>query len=513
MPFRIRRGEVSNRSWGDVDKTTLRNRLVRGLEEGAEGVRDAIREVYAVIRSDDLADAPSQNWWGPHHEVRENGDVVLNVNGLVAAAQALAGARAEPDLTPEQRRAAARHLLRHYRELDREPPASLVEMAGERPAGELMRLAADVSGEMRPSDVPLAPWADIDAIKAGDEDPLEVVVRIPEGRSRRGWYYTRRVLERIAAEINGTGLPGMLGHQDPDRVDREFVPPVTHWVGAVVRDEGGGRAALYARGVIDKAAGDLKRWLRGNVIRQVSIYGVPTLATAAGGETHVVDFHPLSIDWTPLNRAGMPTSVVAVGEMDAIIGPGGPSGGAEPMNVKDLLAKLRELGVQPTVVIGEMGWNAADLIRATGATLEDVAKAIAADQWAALEAAQQAIGEMANLFGLSEGATVEQVVAVVKAAHEAQSAAAKTAHEALLDKVVGEMVTAEAARPLVRRLVAPTVQVGADEEAVRKAVGEVLQQEDVRQALAGLFRDPVIAPPQADTKSATNGLVARRVSI
>lgn len=183
------------------------------------------------------------------------------------------------------------------------------------------------------------------------------------------------------------------------------------------------------------------------------------------------------------------------------------------MNVKDLLAKLRELGVQPTVVIGEMGWNAADLIRATGATLEDVAKAIAAEQWAALEAAQQAIGEMANLFGLSEGATVEQVVAAVKAAHEAQSAAAKTAHEALLDKVVGEMVTAEAARPLVRRLVAPTVQVGADEEAVRKAVGEVLQQEDVRQALAGLFRDPVIAPPQADTKSATNGLVARRVSI
>src|SRR5690606_29096717 len=355
-------------------------------------------------------------------------------------------------------------------------------------------------------------WVNLEAITAGDDDPLQVVVRIPEGRSRRGWYYTRRVLERIAAEINSTGLPGMLGHQDPDRVDREFVPPVTHWVRAVVRDEGG-RAALYARGVIDKAAGDLKRWLRGNVIRQVSIYGVPTLATAADGETHVVDFHPLSIDWTPLNRAGMPTSVVAVGEMDAIIGPGGPSGGAEPMNVKDLLAKLRELGVQPTVVIGEMGWNAADLIRATGATLEDVAKAIAAEQWAALEAAQQAIGEMANLFGLSEGATVEQVVAVVKAAHEAQSAAAKTAHEALLDKVVGEMVTAEAARPLVRRLVAPTVQVGADEEAVRKAVGEVVQQEDVRQALAGLFRDPVIAPPQADTKSATNGLVARRVSI
>lgn len=512
MPFRIRRDEVSNRSWGDVDKTALRNRLVRGLEEGVEGVRDAIREVYAVIRSDDLADAPSQNWWGPHHEVRDNGDVVLNVNGLVAAAQALAGARAEPDLTPEQRRAAARHLLRHYRELDREPPASLLELAGERPSGEMVRVVADIAGEIRPSDIPLAPWVNLEAITAGDDDPLEVVVRIPEGRSRRGWYYTRRVLERIAAEINSTGLPGLLGHQDPDRVDREFVPPVTHWVGAVVRDEGG-RAALYARGVIDKAAGDLKRWLRGNVIRQVSIYGVPTLATAAGGETHVVDFHPLSIDWTPLNRAGMPTSVVAVGEMDVIIGPTGPSGGGEPMGIKELLAKLREMGAQPSVVIGEMGWSPAEVVKATGASLADVAKAVAADQWAALEAAQKAIGEMANLFGLPEGATVEQVLDAVKAAHKAQADAAKAAHDATLDKVVGEMVTAEAARPLVRRLVAPTVEVGAGEDAIRKAVGEVLQQEDVRQALAGLFREPVIAPPQAGTKADTSGLIARRVSI
>src|SRR5690606_22281774 len=135
------------------------------------------------IRADDLADAPSQNWWGPHHEVRENGDVVLNVNGLVAAAQALAGARAEPDLTPEQRRAAARHLLRHYRELDREPPASLLELAGERPSGEMVRVVADIAGEMRPSDIPLAPWVNLEAITAGDDDPLQVVVRIPEGRS------------------------------------------------------------------------------------------------------------------------------------------------------------------------------------------------------------------------------------------------------------------------------------------------------------------------------------------
>ena len=183
------------------------------------------------------------------------------------------------------------------------------------------------------------------------------------------------------------------------------------------------------------------------------------------------------------------------------------------MGIKELLATLREMGVQPSVVIGEMGWSPAEVVKATGASLADVAKAVAADQWAALEAAQKAIGEMAALFGLPEDATVEQVMAAVKAAQKAQAEAAKTAHEATLDRVIGEMVTAEAARPLVRRLVAPTVQVGASEDDIRKAVGEVMQQDDVRQALVGLFREPVIAPPQAGTKADTSGLIARRVSI
>lgn len=122
--------EVSNRPWSDVDKTALRQRLVKALEEKEAGAAEAIREVYAVIRGESLDDAPSQNWWGPHHEVR--GDrVILNRNGLIAAVAALAGARTEegPNLTPEQNRKAARHLLRHYRELEMEPPESLRKLA------------------------------------------------------------------------------------------------------------------------------------------------------------------------------------------------------------------------------------------------------------------------------------------------------------------------------------------------------------------------------------------------
>jgi hypothetical protein len=122
--------EVSNRPWSDVDKTALRQRLVRALEEKEDGAAEAIREVYAVIKGETIDDAPSENWWGPHHEVR--GDrVILNRNGLIAAAAALAGARTEegPNLTPEQKRKAARHLLRHYRSLEMEPPETLRKLA------------------------------------------------------------------------------------------------------------------------------------------------------------------------------------------------------------------------------------------------------------------------------------------------------------------------------------------------------------------------------------------------
>jgi len=92
---------VSERAWGDVDKTALRQRLVSALENKESGAAEAVREVYAVIRSDNIGDAPSQNWWGPHHVIQSDA-VVLNRNGAHAAVGALAGARGEPDLTADE---------------------------------------------------------------------------------------------------------------------------------------------------------------------------------------------------------------------------------------------------------------------------------------------------------------------------------------------------------------------------------------------------------------------------
>lgn len=195
----------------------------------------------------------------------------------------------------------------------------IVKACGEmsQTAGETVSLSAYISGEMTINDVPLASWADIQTLKAGDPEPMEVVVEVPAGKSKRGWNYKPEALKAIVGEVMSQGLPGFRGHQKAENVDTEFPQPVTHWVGAKYDDK---TNKAYFRGVVDKSDPDLKRWIKAKTIRQVSIFGFPKLAKVAG-ETQVVGYKPLSIDWTPLGRAGMPTAVVATGEMaDEIAG-------------------------------------------------------------------------------------------------------------------------------------------------------------------------------------------------
>lgn len=130
MALKIANSKVSDKDWSSVDKSAIWRRLKQALENGEAGATEAVREMYAVVKANINADLTQENCWGPHHEIQ--GDtLVLNKNGLSAAAAALAGARAEPNLTPEQKRKAARHLLRHYRAAGLEPPESLTKMAEE----------------------------------------------------------------------------------------------------------------------------------------------------------------------------------------------------------------------------------------------------------------------------------------------------------------------------------------------------------------------------------------------
>lgn len=496
MPFRITK-QVSNRDWGDVDKSSIWQRLKRGLEEKAEGVAEAIREMYAVVKAPINEDLTQADCWGPHHEIREDGSLVLNRAGLIAAAAALAGARAEPNLTSDQREEARRHLLRHYHELEMEPPASLV--------GEISAVQATVSGEIRVQDVPLAPWVDLAALKAGDPETLEVVVEIPAGKSKRGWNYTPAALQRIVGEVMKQGLPGFLGHQKPEDVDHEFPIPVTHWVGALWRD---GKA--YIRGVIDKSASDLKRWIKANVIRTVSIFGIPTLEQA-GGETNVVDFKPLSIDWTPLGRAGMQTAVVAMGEMDVILAEGViKEMGDWKAIASQLKEKLAKGEVTQDQVLGELGitiekpsGESATVTQTTPPTslpsdgmLSKIREALkVTGEMDIVKAATEAAKAAETLKKVKEVLGVTGEMDVVKVAEDAAKAvkeAKKAAFETMVNEVISQKVTGEMAQALVKKIL--NLPETASREQVVGEIDKILADPAVKEAIGRFYidRPPVV---------------------
>lgn len=172
--------------------------------------------------------------------------------------------------------------------------------------GEIDSVNAVIS-QIKPGDIPLAQGVDIDAMKEMDSDPLEVVVEIPATKSKRGWNYTAKSLKDIVDYTNSNTLSGFLGHQKAENISTEFVPPATHWIGAEMKDN-----KAYFRGIIDADATNLKRWIRTGRIKEVSIFGYPKLKKGAKGEMDVVGYNPLSIDWTPLHRPGMPTKIVGM---------------------------------------------------------------------------------------------------------------------------------------------------------------------------------------------------------
>lgn len=418
-------------------------------------------------------------------------------------------------------------------------------------------LTAKISGEMSVDDIPVAGWADVEALKKGDDDPLEVVMAVPAGKSTRGWNYTANALNSIVGEVNSVGLPGFLGHQKAENVATEFPQPVTHWIGAKM-DKG----VAYFRGLIDKSAPDLKRWVRGKAVSQVSIYGYPQLEqNAVTGETDVTDYRGLSIDWTPLNRAGMPTSVAAIsGEMDSIstaadtsheelretlrgaaytkLGAGerdyvyvnsvydgyfiaslDRDGGNKTKSYKIAYSKdpdsgnyilgepseVREKRVWETVVAGEqkgaetgMKKEIKDLLDAGKITLADMKAACGemddSGEQDKANAFEKACGEM---FG---GKTGDELMNAVKdAAKLVDAAKAKTAAE-LIGKTIKEKVSGEMAQGLVKKMLRlpenPTA------EQISGEIDSVLADNTVKAVLAQAHIDTV--PPQGGTESNDN---------
>ena len=434
--------DISNKPWGDVDKSKIWARLKEGLQNGEAGVKDAIREMYAVTKAPIDENLTEADCFGPHHEL--NGDtLVLNRGGVIACYQAIKGARSEPDLTPEQKSKALSHIKRHYDELG-------LKMEGE------MSIEAEVIGEMSTDEIPVSPNIKLDKLKEGDNEPLEVVVSIPVSKSKRGWQYTEQALQRIVDTVNKQGLPGGLGHQEADKVNYEFWNPVTHWVGAKFQN-----GVAYVRGVVDKSASDLKRWIKSGVIKNVSIFGIPTLKQASG-ETEVVDFTPLSIDWTPLGRNGMPTEIVAMGEID--------NGGETILTKGEVLAQVKELNIP----VGE-------LLEVVGAK--------------EYQEAVKVVGELREIYNANGLEIVEKIKEDRKLISELE----RTKREGVIDKIIGEMQTVAEVKGLVKKLIPETART---EDEIKKVVGEIMASEEVKAIVDKLYTDTKIKDGKADNQTA-----------
>ena len=90
---------VSTADWGDVDKSRIWRLLKQGLEEGAEGTAAAVREIYAVVKATVNKDLTQADTWGPHHEVRDDGRIIINRARSNCSSCSIGGSqeRTEPD--------------------------------------------------------------------------------------------------------------------------------------------------------------------------------------------------------------------------------------------------------------------------------------------------------------------------------------------------------------------------------------------------------------------------------
>lgn len=344
--------------------------------------------------------------------------------------------------------------------------------------GEMDALGASLS-QVKPSDIPLASGVNVELMKSMDQDPLEVAVEIPATKSKRGWNYKSESLQDIVNYVNKNTLNGFLGHQKAEDVSTQFKPPVTSWIGAKfnpdapVTDKNGkviGKGKAYFRGLIDADAPQLKRWVRTGRIKEVSIFGFPKLKKNTGtGEMDVTGYNPLSIDWTPLHRPGMPTSIVGM-EMDSTIKSDDDNKGGKAMDFDEIIKNLKGL-----LQTGKVTYN--QIIKALGMTKETVSKEME-DVKQALDA-EDTLGKVKQALNITGEM---DVVDIAKKAHEAVENAEKAGFEKIVDDTVKEKVAGEMAQNLVKKML--KVQEGATKEVISGEIDNILKDEFIKNLIS-----------------------------
>lgn len=123
--IKIDNSKISEKAWGDVDKTKLGNALAEAYETG-DANKVVIKEAYAYVPDDAFDDDKFLHSKAklPHHELIGN-TLVLNRGGVVASYGALVGARAKVDIPENALASVKAHIRRHYKDIGLEIPDKL----------------------------------------------------------------------------------------------------------------------------------------------------------------------------------------------------------------------------------------------------------------------------------------------------------------------------------------------------------------------------------------------------
>jgi hypothetical protein len=352
-------------------------------------------------------------------------------------------------------------------------------------------MSVEVLGELvtervAPSSIRLAQGIDqarLEQLRAGDQDPMEVAVRIAPGKGSHGTY-TESALRKLVDVVQRDTLAGYRGHIRGDELPFRFDFPSTHWVGAEYRADG-----AYIRGVVDQREPDLKRLIRAGRITQPSIlYTDARTERGADGEVRIVDLKPLSIDWAPLGRAGMSSAEVVGHEMQGGLNPDG--GGQHVPTIRELLATLREQRATAQEVLGEMGFSAAEVLPHMNLALADVGPLLDRDAWAAIAADRTALGAIRDKLGVPADKPAGEVAATVVELQGELATLRGRDRTSNLDKAIERAQPAipDFARPFVLDELTKAcgeMRGALVEGEVDKALGKVLEQDRIK-ALVGV---------------------------
>lgn len=159
-------------------------------------------------------------------------------------------------------------------------------------------------------DIPLAKGIDLEDLKAGDKNPMFVVVRVlSETVSRNGNAYTREVLESVRDQIMEKKPDGFLGHLDEDERATKFPDPQTIWIGAKLTTDNSGQAQLIAKGYVLPGANIrtyLSKSAKAGKQVSVSVYGQASRRFIRSKKHYEIDtFNLESIDWARSGAQGV----------------------------------------------------------------------------------------------------------------------------------------------------------------------------------------------------------------